>query len=242
MNLKETIENITNQHISEGIQRIERVRNSIEKTSAARPLPAGGFQHTDAEHGKLISGTLKQSARASSSRIQNKPGSETPAKPSAKPSLLGKIGSGIKKVVGLKEYYKEILNNLLMTEATASPKVGSTPWAKPVEPGSLRADRLAGLAAEHERLTKDLADGIYKNTDSRDGQRASRIANFLAAKGADTHGRLNVFGHAERTEYAKRSNVNRLGPSGKDNDRRPLATKIRMGNDRRYKSALENDD
>ena len=236
MNLKETIENITNQHISEGLQRTLRVSNAIEKTSAARPRPAGGFQHTDAEHGKLISNSQKLSARATSSRIQNKPGSETPAKPSAKPSLLGKIGSGIKKVVGLKEYYKEILNNLLMTEVTASPK------GQPVEPGGLRADRLAGLAAEHGRLTKDLADGIHKNTDSRDGQRASRIADTLAAKGADTHGRLNVFGHGARTEYAERSNENRLGKTGKDNDRRSLATKIAMGNDRRYKSALENDD
>ena len=48
--------------------------------------------------------------------------------------------------MNLKEYYKEILNNLLMTETTASPQY------RPVEPGSLRADRLAGLQRGFHKL------------------------------------------------------------------------------------------
>ena len=235
MNLKETIENITNQHISEGIQRIERVRNSIEKNSAARPRPAGGFQHTDAEHGKLISGTLKQSARASSSRIQNKPGSETPAKPSAKPSLLGKIGSGIKsgfkvakQVVGLKEYYKEILNNLLMTEVTASPK------GQAVEPGSLRADRLAGLRQEFAR--NEAENGPH--------YRSKRIAHLLQAKGSNTDGDLNIKGHASRVVDAEKSNKFRTGDGAGWNDKRSDEQKQRMGNAARFaaRSAPGGDD
>ena len=227
MNLKETIENITNQHISEGLQRTLRVSNAIEKTSAARPRE-GGFQYTDAEHGKLISNDQKLGARASSSRIRNKPGSETPAKPSAKPSLLGKIGSGIKKVVGLKEYYKEILNNLLMTEVTASPK------GQAVEPGSLRHKRLEGLRKEFHR----------NEAESGNHYKSKRIAHLLQAKGSDTDGDLNRKGHAARVVDAAASNKFRTGDGARWNDKRSDEQKQRMGNAARFaaRSAPGGDD
>ena len=135
----------------------------------------------------------------------------------------------------LKEYYKEILNNLLMTEVTASPKVGSTPWAKPVEPGSKRAVALGGLQAEHQRL-KSAGDTAIGGNNPADYSRMKRIENTLAAKGADTKGNLNVHGHAIRTRDAALSNSYRLGTSGnpnaqvKDNDKRTPEQKQRMRN------------
>lgn len=131
--------------------------------------------------------------------------------------------------MNLKEYYKEILNNLLMTEVTASP------LKQPVKPGSLRANRLAGLAAEHSRLTAD------PNAQQTTINRASRIAQTLAAKGAGTEGELNIHGHAARTNAAGISNEIRVGNNGRANDRRSPQKQIEMGNDRRYKSALESD-
>ena len=97
--------------------------------------------------------------------------------------------------MNLKEYYKEILNNLLMTEVTASPK------GQPVEPGSLRAKRLAGLQQGFHRL---------KDT-GRQLRRKERIESILKAKGADTIGGLNVYGFADRQAGARLSNLIRYG-------------------------------
>jgi len=78
-----------------------------------------------------------------------------------------------------------------MTETTASPKY------RPVEPGSLRAKRLAGLQQGFHRL---------KDT-GRQGRRQERIGAILQAKGADTSGGLNVHGFAARQAGARLSNL-----------------------------------
>ena len=89
----------------------------------------------------------------------------------------------------LKEYYKEILNNLLM-EVTASPE------GQAVEPGSLRAKRLEGLGREFDRIST--AGGSH--------YRLNRIARTMAAKGSTVDGDLNTKGHAARVVDAEKSN------------------------------------
>ena len=88
----------------------------------------------------------------------------------------------------LKEYYKEILNNLLM-EVTASPE------GQPVEPGSLRAKRLAALGREFDRIST--AGGSH--------YRLNRIAHTMRAKGSNVAGDLNRQGYAARVADAKKS-------------------------------------
>jgi len=123
--------------------------------------------------------------------------------------------------MNLKEYYKEILNNLLMTETTASPK------NQPVEPGSLRAKRLGGLQAEYKRLHDP---NQIRPDETRPITKRRRISHLLGAKGADTKGNLNVHGHAVRTDNAAQSNEIRRGPAGNSNDKRTPEQIQSMGN------------
>lgn len=123
--------------------------------------------------------------------------------------------------MNLKEYYKEILNNLLMTEVTASPK------NQPVEPGSLRAKRLAGLQAGYKRLQDPKQ---IRPDETRPKTKAARIAHLLGAKGADTSGGLNVHGHAVRIDNSAQSNLIRRGSDGKSNDKRTPEQKQKMAN------------
>lgn len=87
----------------------------------------------------------------------------------------------------IKEYYKEILNNLL-AEVTGAPE--------PVEPGSLRAERLAGMGREFDRISR--SGGSH--------YRLNRIANTMLAKGSNVAGDLNLDGLAARKAAAKKSN------------------------------------
>jgi hypothetical protein len=89
--------------------------------------------------------------------------------------------------MNLKEYYKEILNTLL-AEVTGAPE--------PVEPGSLRAKRLAGLGREFDRISR--SGGSH--------YRLNRIADTMRAKGSNVAGDLNLDGLAARQAAAKKSN------------------------------------
>ena len=130
--------------------------------------------------------------------------------------------------MNLKEYYKEILNNLLMTEVTASPK------GQPVEPGGLRDRRLDLLRKEFARNEAE-GGGHY---------RSKRIAHLLQAKGSDTAGNLNTKGHAARVVDAAASNKYRTGDGTGWNDKRSDEQKLRMGNAARFaaRSAPGGDD
>jgi len=243
MNLKETIENITNQHISEGLNRELRVRNSIEKTSAARNATRpSSFQHTDAEHGTLIHGFQKKFERSKNVEKKQNAASNAAAR-APKPSLLGRIGSGIKKVVGLKEYYKEILNNLLMTEVTASPKIGSVPWAKPVEVDSSRHKRLLALKNEVDAHSTGgrANNGKHGMGPEISQRRIDRMKLTIQAKGMNPDtGALNQEGHGARAAAAADSNRARL--SGPGNDKRSATAKLKGITDRNAAARLANDD
>ena len=128
--------------------------------------------------------------------------------------------------MNLKEYYKEILNNLLMTETTASPK------GQPVEPGSLRHKRLEGLRKEFDR--NEAESGPYHH-------RTNRIAHLINAKGMNVRGDLNTRGHEDRQAHAEKSNKFRTGGFAvRDplrrwtNDKRTPEQKQRMGNAARF--------
>ena len=213
MNLKNII-NETN------FNRDGRVLRSLEKAKKNSGQPYG-----DTATKKIFNLFSRDDQRMNSDRDRQKVDGAVVRRPK----------SIFREGVGLKEYYKEILNNLLMTEVTASPKVGSTPWAKPVEPGSKRAVALGGLQAEHQRL-KSAGDTAIGGNNPADYSRMKRIENTLAAKGADTKGNLNVHGHAIRTRDAALSNSYRLGTSGnpnaqvKDNDKRTPEQKQGMRN------------
>ena len=128
--------------------------------------------------------------------------------------------------MNLKEYYKEILNNLLMTEVTASPK------NQPVDHGSLRATRVAALQKKGAEILgsqkflgvkKDGSghglDSVIENPSRLKGAndavhlRGARMIATAAAKGAHppsghgSDGELNRDGHGQRTKYAAASNA-----------------------------------
>ena len=101
--------------------------------------------------------------------------------------------------MNLKEYYKEILNNLLMTEVNAAE--GPIDIATPL--GDKRHKTLIGLKATHDKLDP----GQHPFVNREMAVKKHRLGQILKAKNMNPiTGKINVIGHEERKEAAISAN------------------------------------
>ena len=179
MNLKNII-NETN------FNRDGRVLRSLEKAKKNSGQPYG-----DTATKKIFNLFSRDDQRMNSDRDRQKVDGAVVRRPK----------SIFREGVGLKEYYKEILNNLLMTEVTASPK-GS--FIDPdTDAGKLRTKRLSALV-DYSNANQGESQGTIGGN-----ARAERAMDTARAKGMNSKKETNFTGHADRERYAAKSSTGR---------------------------------